>query len=414
MSIQKFGLAAVVLACVALAGGVALRAQPGDQRAPKESRSAVPEKGDAPRGAVDETARKEIDALRKRVEALEQGQKLPAPARGKVVVTSPQAKDVVVARPFAARARAHRHINVSALVGGFVAEVAVKEGQAVKKGDALFKVLPTIYRAKLDAQLAEVQIAKVELLNAKNLFEKKVISERELALAEAKMARAEARARLAEAELNFTIVKAPFDGHVGRLLQPEGSLVKEGDALTTLSDTSVVWVYFDVPEARYLEFMADRDRIKVGAPVELVLLNGRAYPEVGKLGAIEGHVEPDTGCIPFRADFPNPKGLLRHGQTGTVLIREALKNVLVIPRRAAFEVRDKWYVYVVDKGGVAHRREIVIQSEIEDSFVVQKGLDVNEKVVLDGSGQVRDGEKVEYEFRKPEEVGGEPRSRPEE
>src|SRR5262249_45693404 len=237
----------------------------------------------------------------------------------------------------------------------------------------------------------------------------KVVSQQELSLHEAKLAKAEARGKLAEAELNFTVVRAPFDGLVGRLQEQEGSAVKEGGTLTTLSDNSAVWVYFNVPEARYLEYMAKRDEMKEGSPIELVLANGHKFPQPGKLGAIEGQFENDTGSIPFRADFPNPKGLLRHGQTGTVLIRESLKNAVVIPQRAAFEDGGKWYVYVIDKEGVAHRREVVVQGETKNLFVIKKGLDATDRIVVEGGRQVRDGAKVDYEFRKPEEVIGSPK-----
>jgi membrane fusion protein (multidrug efflux system) len=394
------------VAIFVLAAGLALL--------PAGTRAAGPPKppGDG-RDADVEALKKEVGALRERVEALER-QKRPDQVRQKVVVTSPQAKDVTIARRYAARIRAHRHIDVCALANGVIAEVAVTEGQAVKKGDVLFKVLPTLYKAKLDAELAEVRIAKVELDNTKKLFDQKVVSQLELTLHEAKLAKAEARAKLAEAELAFTVVRAPFDGLVGRLRQQEGSLVKEGDVLTTLSDNSAVWVYFDVPEARYLEYAADRDRVKVGTPLELVMANGDTYPEAGTLGAVEAGFDNDTGTIPFRGDFPNPKGLLRHGQTGAVLIRESLKNAVLIPRRATFEDGGKRYVYVVGKDDAAHRREVVVRSELDDLFVVGKGLDVTDRIVVEGVRQLRDGEKVAgYEYRKPEERAGDPGTRPE-
>jgi len=430
MLIQKLRLVVAALAVcvgVAFAGGMVLRAQTGDQppavpngeanrhKEVVENRAAAASPRDrekaSPGGVIDEKARKEIDDLRKRVEALEQ--KAPAPQRQKIVVTSPLAQDIVVTQQYVAKIRAHRHINVSALEGGYIEQITVKEGQAVKKGDVLFKVLPTLYRAKLDAELAEVQLAQIELDNAKKLFVQKVVSQQELSLHEAKMAKAKAKMKLAEAELNFTVVKAPFDGLVGRFQSQEGSLVKEGDALTTLSDNSQVWVYFNVPEARYLEYMAHPDQMKEGSPIELALANGSKYSQAGKLGAIEGQFENDTGNIPFRADFPNPKGLLRHGQTGTVLIRESLKDAIIIPQRATFEDRDRRYVYVVGKDDVVHQRAIVVRNELDERFVIKKGLDVNDRIILDGARQVRDGETVVgYEFRKPQDVLGNPKARP--
>ena len=319
----------------------------------------------------------------------------------KIVVTSPEAKDVIITQQYVCQIHSQRHIKVRALESGYLEEIPVKEGQAVKKGDLMFKVVPILYQAKLDAEMAEAKLAQLEFNNTKKLFEDKVVSQNEVALLEAKLAKAQAKAKLAEAELNFATVKAPFDGIVDRLHQQQGSLVEEGDILTTLSDNSVMWVYFNVPEARYLEYMADLDQDKEDRKIELVLANGNKFEQTGKIGAIEADFNNETGNIPFRADFPNPDRLLRHGQTGTVLIRRVLKDAIVIPQRATFEILDKRYVYVVDKDDVVHQREIVVQNELEDIFVIKKGLGVDDKIVLEGIRQVRDGEKVEYEVRQP-------------
>jgi membrane fusion protein (multidrug efflux system) len=338
-----------------------------------------------------EALRKELRATRERVKTLEGGHK---EERQKIVLTSPQAKDVTITQQYACQIRSHRHINIRALANGYLKEISVEEGQAVKQGDVMFKIEPTLYKAKYDAELAEVRLAELELKNQKKLFEDKAISDQEVARHEAKLAKAQAKAKLAEAELNFTIVKAPFDGIVDRLHEQVGSLIYERDVLTTLSDNRVMWVYFNVPDARYLEYMAGRGLEKEDPKIELVLSNGRKFPKTGKIGAIEAKFNDESGNIPFRADFENPDGLLRHGQRGNVLIHRTLKNALVIPQRAVFEILDKRYVYVVDKDGVAHQREIVVQYESEDLFVIKKGLDVNDRIVLEGVRQVRDGEKV--------------------
>ena len=221
---------------------------------------------------------------------------------------------------------------------------------------------------------------------------------------QAKLAKAQAEANLAKAELNFTKIIAPFDGIVDRLEQRQGSLIKEGDVLTSLSDNRVMWVYFNVPEARYLEYMSDPEQEKEAQTIELVLANGNKFPQTGTIGAIEANFNNETGNIPFRADFPNPEGLLRHGQTGNVLIHRTLKNALVIPQRATFEILDKQYVYVVGKDGVVHQREIVVQNELDDIFVIKQGLAADDRIVLEGVRQVHDGQKVEYEFRRPEQI----------
>jgi membrane fusion protein, multidrug efflux system len=322
----------------------------------------------------------------------------------KITVTCPKVKDVTVTQEYVCQIKSQRHINVCAFVNGYLDEIHVREGQKVKKGDLLFKILPTLYEAKRDAEVAEANLVGIEFKNTKKLFTEQVVSQQEVALNEAKLTKAQAHAKLAQAELNFTELRAPFNGMIDRLERRQGSLIKEGEDLTSLSDNSVMWVYFNVPEARYLEYMSDPDWEKDGQKIQLVLANGSTFAQQGKIGAIEANFNNETGNIPFRADFPNPEGLLRHGQTGNVLILRTLKNALVIPQRATFEILDKQFVYVVDKEGVVHQREIVIQSEMDDIFVVKKGVSADERIVLEGVRQVKDGDKVEAEFLRPEQI----------
>jgi membrane fusion protein (multidrug efflux system) len=323
----------------------------------------------------------------------------------KVVLTSPKAMDVIITQRYVCQIHSQRHINVRALEDGYIQKISVKEGQAVKKGDLMFKIVPVLYKAKLDAELADARLAQMEFNNTKKLFEDRaVVSQNEVLLFEAKLARAKAKADLAQAELNFTNVIAPFDGIVDRLHEQLGSLINEGDILTTLSDNSEMWVYFNVPERRYLEYMAGLKQDEEDPRIELVLANGDKFQRTGKIGAIEAKFNNQTGNIPFRADFPNPDGLLRHGQTGKVLIHRRLHDAIVIPQRATFEILDKRYVYVVGKDDVVHQHEIAIPNEMDDIFVIKTGLDGNDRIVLEGIREVRDGEKVEYEFRPPDEV----------
>jgi membrane fusion protein (multidrug efflux system) len=322
----------------------------------------------------------------------------------KIVATSPLETDVVITQQYVCQIHSQRHIKVCALENGYLEPIPVKEGQAVKQGDVLFRVIPALYKARLDAELAEARLAELELNNTQKLFEQNVVSQNEVQLFQAKLAKAKAKAALAEAELNFTIVRAPFDGIIDRLHEQQGSLIKEGDVLTTLSDNSVMWVYFNVPEVRYLEYMAEATKEKDDQVIELVLANGQRFPQPGKIGAIEATFNNETGNIPFRADFPNPDRLLRHGQTGNVLIHKTLKNAIVIPQRATFEILDKRYVYVVADDRLVRQREFVVEYEKDDIFVVKKGLNAHDRIVLEGVRQVHDGEKVECEFVRPEEV----------
>lgn len=324
----------------------------------------------------------------------------------KVTASSPQAMAVTLTEQYVCQIHSQRHIEVRALQSGYLEAISVKEGQQVKKGDLLFKVIPVLYQSKLDAELAEAKLAQIEFDNTKKLFEcpKPVVSIQEVALAQAKLDKANAKVKLAAAELNFASIVAPFDGIVDRLHLQQGSLVQEGDILSTLSDNSVMWVYFNVPEARYLEYMGTPQEEREGLKIELVLANGETFNHVGKIGAIEADFNNETGNIPFRADFPNTERLLRHGQTGTVLLSRVEQDAVVIPQRATFEILDKRYVFVIDQDNVAHQREITVKNELEDIFVIGKGIGVNDKIVLEGVRQVRDGDKVEFDFLPPTEA----------
>jgi len=330
----------------------------------------------------------------------------------KLVATSPKTMDVVLTQPYVCQIHARRHIELRALVEGYLEKVEIREGQTVKEGDILFKIFPPLYEARLASAKAEVLRAQVEYDNTKKLLEKAVVSEQELRLKQAELAKAEAELKLADAEFNFTRVKAPFDGIIDRTYQQQGSLVKEEDLLTTLSDTQVMWVYFNVPEARYFEFKnrqaktSDYSRLELkDSTIELKLADGTKFQHSpGNTVTIEGQFNNETGNIPFRADFPNPEGLLRHGQTGTILVNRAIKNAIVIPQRATFEILDNQYVWVIGEDHVIRQRPIEVEHELEDVFVLKSGLKLEDKFILEGIRHVHDGQKAEAEFLPMEEA----------
>lgn len=322
----------------------------------------------------------------------------------RIVATSPAVKDVITTEEYVCQIHSRRHIEVRALETGYLEKIPVAEGQAVKEGDLMFEIVPTLYQAKLDTEVAEAQKAQLEFNNTKQLFDKHVVSQNELALAQAALNKALAQVQLARAELNFTDIRAPFDGIIDRLHNQQGSLIEEGDILTTLSDNSVMWVYFNVPEARYLEYKVHIDQRRDELQIELVLANGRTFDQSGVIGAIEADFNNETGNIAFRADFPNPAGLLRHGQTGNVLIHHTVPKAIVIPQRATFEILDKRYVFLIDEDSVVHQHEITVEHEMEDVYVIQQGVEAGDKIILEGVREVHDGDHVEFEFQAPEEV----------
>ncbi len=324
----------------------------------------------------------------------------------KISVTSAIAKDVISTQSYVCQIHSRRHIDVRALEGGYLEAIPIREGQLVQQGESMFTVVPSLYQAKLDAELAELELIQIEFNNAKKLLDQRVVSQQEVALAQAKLDKAQANVKLAQAELSFANIKAPFTGIVDRLRCQQGSLVAEGDVLTTLSDNSEMWVYFNVPEARYLEYKAKVGVDDPNLAIELQLADHSRFGYAGKIGAIEADFNNETGNIAFRADFPNPDGLLRHGQTGNVLIKRLLNNVVVIPQRATFEILAKRYVFVVDEENIVHQREVEIHSEADDIFVIGHGLQAGEKIILEGIRQVRDGDSVDFELLDPIEVLG--------
>jgi len=315
----------------------------------------------------------------------------------KIVATNPEVKNVTITQQYVCQIHSQRHIQIRALERGYLEAIPVREGQAVKAGDSMFTVIPVLYQTQLDAENAEAQLAQLEYNYTKKLFEDKVVSQNEVKLLDAKLKKAQAKAQQAAAELGFANIKAPYDGIIDRLHHQQGSLIEEGEILTTLSDNSLMWVYFNVPEARYLEYQKNKDQ-KNGLKIELILANGKKFDHPGKIGAIEADFNNLTGNISFRADFPNPDGLLRHGQTGTILLKRVQDNAIVIPQRATFETLARQYVYVIGKDHVVHQRDIVVENELDDLYVIKEGLDVDDKIILEGVRQVRDGDKVDFEF----------------
>lgn len=335
-------------------------------------------------------------------------------ARHPIVVTNPLSSDVDRVQKYVCQIHSSQHIEVRALERGYLSEIHVQEGQAVRAGDLMFEILPVVYQARLHADEAELETAQITLRNTETLFRKKVVSDQELALAQAERDRAKAEVELAAAELAFTQIKAPFDGIVDRQYEQQGSLLEEGDMLTTVSDNGVMWVYFNVPETDYLAFASRPDardpenpqKLDLrGARIELQLANGSFFGQTADDAVtVESTFDNETGNILFRADFANPDRLLRHGQTGTLWIHQAMKDVLVIPQRSTFEILDQQYVYVVGDDGVARQRPISIAHETDDIFVIEDGIQSSDRIVLEGVRQIHDGEHVEAEYREPEDA----------
>ncbi|MFT4974652.1 MAG: membrane fusion protein (multidrug efflux system) [Myxococcota bacterium] len=199
------------------------------------------------------------------------------------------------------------------------------------------------------------------------------------------------------------IFQAPFDGLMGPLEVRKGSLLEEGELLTTLADNSEMWVYFNVTESEYLDYQ-ERVGEKGEATVQLQLANDKRFKHGGQITAIEADFNNETGNIAFRATFPNPDGLLRHGETGNVLLSTPLDDVLLIPQKATYDILDKKFVYVVDEDGIVHAREITVAEELPHLYVVRSGLSEGDRILLEGLRKVRDGVEIGHVYEEPTAV----------
>jgi membrane fusion protein (multidrug efflux system) len=321
----------------------------------------------------------------------------------KFVVTSPLKKDTLINRKYVCQIHAIQHIELRALERGYLQKIYVDEGQNVKAGQLMFQIMPLIYNAELQKSQAEADFAEIEFQTTKKLADSNVVSPSELALAKAKFDKAKAELALAQTHLQFTEIKAPFDGIMDHFYVRLGSLVDEGDLLTTLSDNSKMWVYFNVPEAEYLNFKEHEKKDSL-MKVNLIMANNQLFKYSGIVETIEADFNNETGNIAFRATFPNPDALLRHGETGNIQMTVPLKNALIIPQKATFEVLEKKYVFVVDKDNIVRQREIVIGAEMPDLYVIKSGIKENERILLEGIRKVSDNEKIEFTYEDPKTV----------
>jgi membrane fusion protein (multidrug efflux system) len=311
----------------------------------------------------------------------------------KFMVTKPVQKDTTLYKEYVCQIRAISHIELRSQEKGYLQNIYVDEGQYVKKGQLMFQIMPVVYQAELEKAKANVSFAEIEYQNTKNLADSHIVSQNELALSKARLQKEKAELALAEAHLSFTQIRAPFDGIMDRFYQRLGSLVEEGELLSTLSDNSKMWVYFNVPEAEYLDYAK---RLKNGGntKVKLLMANNEYFNQEGVVETIEADFNNETGNIAFRATFANPDRLLRHGETGNILMPVTVKNAIMIPQEATFEVLDKKFVFVVDEKGIVQSREITVGQEMPHIYVVTSGLSTNDQVLIEGLRRVKNGEKI--------------------
>ncbi len=322
---------------------------------------------------------------------------------GKYTVTSPVLMDTSFTKEYVAQIQSLQNIEIRAKVKGFIETINVDEGQVVKKGQLLFTIRPREYEAELAKAQAQVKTAELEMQNVKTLADKGIVSKNELALSVAKLNEVKAESAMAELYVSYTKITAPFDGIIDRIKFKAGSLIDEGSLLTTLSNNKEVYAYFNVTEQEYLDFKTQASS-KSKMAAKLLLANNQPHKYKGAIETIEGEFDNNTGTIAFRAKFPNPELLLKHGETGKVQLTVDLKNALIIPQKATFEVQDKMYVFVVDQNNIVKTRGIAIKQKISNIYIIESGIQPTDKILLEGIQSVKEDEKIESVFVSPQQA----------
>ena len=313
--------------------------------------------------------------------------------------------DTSFTKEYVAQIQSIQNVEIHAMVKGYLDKINVDEGEYVKAGQVLFNIRPIEFQAELSKAKAEAKAAELELQNTKILADKNIVSPTELALATAKLDQEKAEVALAELNLSYTEIKAPFDGIIDRIKFKTGSLIDEGTMLTTVSNNKEVYAYFNVSESEYLDYKT-RAKNDDKNTATLLLANGECHKYKGTIETIESEFDNETGNIAFRAKFPNPDLLLKHGETGKVQLTVPIKNALIIPQKATFEIQDKIYAYVIDQNGVVKSRNITIKQSLPNIYVIDKGLTEKDRILFEGIQSVKEDEKIQAKFISGKEIIG--------
>ena len=286
-------------------------------------------------------------------------------------------------------------------VSGYITDVLVDEGEAVKKGQLLFKLETQSLNQDAAAAKANVNAAQVEVDKLKPLVEKNIISNVQLETAKAKLAQAKSNYNSIAANIGYANVKSPVDGVVGSINFRKGALVSGQDQrpLTRVSSIDNVYAYFSMNEKSFLSFMNNaegtsmEDKIKNLPKVKLILANGQEYEKEGKIETISGEIDQKTGTVTFRAKFDNTSGLLRNGSSGTVKVPEVYENALVVPALSTYEQQGKTFVYKVVNDSLIGS-SITILAEVNKVYVVKDGVEKGTVILAKGANKVKPGTKI--------------------
>lgn len=306
-------------------------------------------------------------------------------------------------------------IEVRPQVSGLIVKLCVDEGATVRKGQALFQIDPTQYKATYDQAAASVKSAKANLetitateRNKKMLHDQKIISDFEyqtavnnLLTAKANLVQAEAAYTAAKQNLDFCTVKSPSDGVIGTFPYRIGALVSPSisEPLTTVSEIGDMYVYFSMTEKQLLDLTRAggtlKEQLEKMPAVKLQLADGTMYDAEGKIDAVSGVIDQTTGSVSMRAIFPNKQNILRSGGMANVVFPYTMSEIILIPQTATQEIQDKKFVYVLQPDSTLKHTEIQI-SNLNDgkNYIVTGGLKEGDQIVVEGVQTLQDGQKI--------------------
>jgi membrane fusion protein, multidrug efflux system len=307
-------------------------------------------------------------------------------------------------------------IEIRARVPGFLESVRFQEGTQVKKGQLLYIIDPseqlqTVARAQGDLASAKTRLIKAEsdVKRYRPLAEMHAVSQADLdaAVAEEGAAQgqvdaAQAALRADEITLSYTKIASPIDGLIGMTQAKVGDYVGQYPnpvVLNTVSNIESVQARFSITERDYLEVMRRFGAAQASATkhddIELILADGSLYAHRGVLDFADRQIDPSTGTLRLQATFPNPERLLRPGQYARLrIIIETRKGALLVPQRAVTELQGQQMVAVVGSDDTVESRTLVMGPRIGALWVVEKGLEAGDRVILEGAQKVAPGGKV--------------------
>jgi membrane fusion protein (multidrug efflux system) len=324
-----------------------------------------------------------------------------APAMGPMpfAVQTITKQDAVNFEEYTANLEGQQNVEIRPKVNGFIQKVYVDEGQQVKKGQLLFKLETQTLNQDAAAARANVKAAQVEVDRLKPLVDRNIISSVQLQTAQARLAQAKAAYSGIAANISFGTITSPVNGVVGSLPYKEGSLVSATSEmpLTTVSDSKIMRAYFTMNEKQMLNFTKTfngatlQEKLKNTPAVSLLLVDGSEYDQKGRLETVNGLVDPATGATEFRAEFANPQAILRSGSSGVVRLPIEVKDAILVPQNAVFDMQGKKMIYVVNKDNTVKSKVITTTGTSGLNFIVSEGLAEGEVIVVEGASKLKDG-----------------------